>query len=505
MNTQIRRLYCEQEGQTVYLVAAVMFVILGMAAISIDIGYVLHGQRELQASTDAAATAGAEDLSDNDLAAGAAAIAKQYSGQAGNNNAIKDLGNVQATATPKCLTTTGVCAGCPCTNTASGDNAILVTETATAPTFFAKIFGITSVPLTASALASIKDSTVAPANLFVILDSTTSMQNTTDPTCAGATMSGLSTPYKIDCAKYGVKVFMSLLDPCAITEASCGAATNGNVANPVDEVSVMTFPGLTGSASANCPYCSTNADLDYTNCGKNVVQADISPYAAPGTYPPYYMITPLGSDYKTSDAPVTTCEGGNCGLNGANSNLVDAVDYGDGSTQGCSATSNAYGVHDLGGERTYYAGAIFEANSYIQALQPPRSSMQSAIILLSDGDSSTPTFVPGTPSTYTANPCHLAIKAAQSAASYANAAGLYTWFYTIAYGAQTSGTCTGDSPTISGCTTMSDMASDATKFYSDDSAGCSSPDNPTIKTLAGIFGKISNDFKTTRLLPLNTQ
>ena len=306
MNTQIRRLCREQEGQTIYLVAMAMFVILGMAAISIDIGYALHGQRELQASTDAAATAGAEDLSDNDTAANAAKIATQYSGQAGNNNAIKDLGNVLTVATPKCLTSTNVCAACPCTNTASGDNAILVTETATAPTFFAKIFGIKSIPLTASALASIKASTVAPANLFVILDSTASMQNTTDPTCAGATMSGLSTPYKIDCAKYGAKVFMSLLDPCAITQASCGAATNGNVANPVDEVSLMTFPGLTGSASANCPYCSTNANLDYTNCGKNLPSGDISKYAAPGTYPPYYMITPLGSDYKTSDSSVTS-------------------------------------------------------------------------------------------------------------------------------------------------------------------------------------------------------
>ena len=95
MNSLFRRLYHEQEGQVLYLVAALLVGLLGMAALSIDIGFALHGQRELQASADAAATAGAADISNNDTAAGAVLYAKNYDGVTGENNAIKDLYNVQ--------------------------------------------------------------------------------------------------------------------------------------------------------------------------------------------------------------------------------------------------------------------------------------------------------------------------------------------------------------------------------------------------------------------------
>ena len=53
MNTRFPRLYHDEGGQVLYLIAALLVVILGMAALSIDIGFALHGQRELQASADA--------------------------------------------------------------------------------------------------------------------------------------------------------------------------------------------------------------------------------------------------------------------------------------------------------------------------------------------------------------------------------------------------------------------------------------------------------------------
>ena len=156
MNFQIRRLYHEQQGQALYLVAALLIAMLGMAALSIDIGFALHGQRELQASADAAATAGAVDLSNNDTDSAAVAVAKSYSGVAGAQNAIHDLMNVTMSATyplPRCLTTV---VGLPCTVTSSGYNAMAVQETASAPTFFAKLWGINSIPLTAQSLSTVK-------------------------------------------------------------------------------------------------------------------------------------------------------------------------------------------------------------------------------------------------------------------------------------------------------------------------------------------------------------
>ena len=66
----------------IYLVAVALVVLLGMAALSIDIGFALHAQRELQASTDAAATAGANQLPN---ATNAINYAWCFSGVGGSN------------------------------------------------------------------------------------------------------------------------------------------------------------------------------------------------------------------------------------------------------------------------------------------------------------------------------------------------------------------------------------------------------------------------------------
>ena len=53
---------CEERGQGLVLAAFAMVVILGFAAIAIDVGLFLHERRELQKSADAAALAGAQEL-----------------------------------------------------------------------------------------------------------------------------------------------------------------------------------------------------------------------------------------------------------------------------------------------------------------------------------------------------------------------------------------------------------------------------------------------------------
>ena len=63
--------------------------------------------------------------------------------------------------------------------------------------------------------------------------------------------------------------------------------------------------------------------------------------------------------------------------------------------------------------------------------------------------------------------CQQAVDAADAAAT----AG--TWVYSVAYGASTSstGSCSTDSPHISACTTMQNIASDSKKFYADTAGG----------------------------------
>jgi hypothetical protein len=525
MNSLFRRLFYDQEGQVLYLVAALMTCLLGMAALSIDIGFALHGQRELQASADAAAEAGAADVSNNDTAAGAVAYANRFSGLTGENNAIKDLNNVQMVSPypqVQCLNFLKNL-NMSCNNTAGG-NALAVEETATAPTFFGKLFGINQINLTAKSLSAMKGGTPAPANIMILVDTTPSMDDQDrSGDCKTGTIPGLiGAPSKEDCAKWGVRTLLSQLSPCAVGLASCGGVTSGNVQNAVDEVSIMTFPGLASTSDQT---------KDYASCQKQSVTLSAYAPATPNATPPYYTVVPLSSDYRTSDTS---------GLNGGSSPVVQSVDWGDGA--GCSAESNAYGLQSPSGPYdTYFTTVISQAQTILSDLPAPRSSMQNAIIFLSDGDATALWCAPpscyygqmdftlSTPQSYSIDECHQAITAAQTAAATVNAANLKTWVYSVAWGSSTwtwnnsngSGSCKtdaapiGNSP-ISACDTMQGIASDPNKFYADQgraddngygghgSPGCVSPAHSSITSLSDIFAAIGGDFYTTRLLPWGT-
>jgi len=538
MNSLLRRLYHEQEGQAVFLVAAVMVFLLGMAALSIDIGFALHAQRELQASADAAATAGALDLSNNLSASTAYQTAYCASGvdnngftSSGNGslvcpngksygqNVSGDLPGVTMVSDSTATYPVAACLsqlttlGLACNNTA-GANALAVEEQVTVSTFFGKIFGVNSITLKAQSLAAMKGGTPSPANIEILLDTTPSMLNS-DPTC---TVPGISNPTREDCAKGGVRTLLNQLAPCAAGLSSCGTVTNGNVANAVTEVAVLTFPGL---------YSSSAVQNDYLNCQSTNVTNQMSAYQPASTStPPYVSIVPLSSDYKTSYSS---------DLNGSSSDLVKAVDWQDGA--GC--TTSKYGLqvgspYNVDGYNTFYASAITEAQTDLSAQTGVRAKMQGAIIIISDGDAtakwstngppppsgtcnrsvqSCSDFTTSTPQSYAQYECHQAITAAQTAAATKNAAGLATWVYAIAYGADTSSSssCSSDSnppghpaggsKPISGCDALRAIASDANKFYSDDASGCLSAAHPSITSLSDIFKNISNDFLTTRLLP----
>ena len=101
------------------------------------------------------------------------------------------------------------------------------------------------------------------------------------------------------------------------------------------------------------------------------------------------------------------------------------------------------------------------------------------------------------------NQCHEAI----TAAAAATAAG--TWVYSIAYGASTSptpGSCSTDSPAISACQTMQQIASDSGKFFSDTTGGktgCTSAAH-SVSELVSVFQTIAYSLVPPRLLPDNT-
>jgi Flp pilus assembly protein TadG len=493
MNALLRRLCHEQDGQALYLASALLVVLLGTAAISIDIGFAIHAQRELQASTDAAATAGALDLPN----ASAATTALCYSGVGTSGfggrrtcpngetlsaglNAYPDLPGVTAiNGTPlvTCVTasqlaTLSITLGPTCTN-AAGGNAVVVEQQVSVPTFFARVFGINSITLHANALVLEKGSQGAqpePVNIMLIVDTTHSMSDA-DSTCTGT---GVANPTREDCAKAGIRTMLTELEPCDPI-SGCGSFNgNGAATHPYQSVGLAIFPGLT----------NTSYDPDDYDCQTPTLSTSngISLYAATTTQPPYYTVVPLSNNYLTSGS-----------LNGASSNLVKAIDWANGNT----CTSSKYGLQDPGGAGTYYAGVINEAQSAFSTM----TGSKNVIILLSDGaaNATQSDFVSGTSSTYYTNDCAQAVTAAQNA----TAAG--TQVYAVAYGASTShsNSCTTDTSTYTGCYTMSQIASNPTLFYSDDADDCQSTANPNLTTLTQIFQAIGYNFQSTRVLPFS--
>jgi len=478
MNSLLRRMYQEQDGQALYLVAALIVVLVGMAAMSIDIGFALHAQRELQASADAAATAGALALPN----ANAAAIASEYTGELNQKNYKSDLPNVtmiNGTPLVACLTaaqlqTVGI-PNPPSCNNAAGGNALVVEEQASISTFFAKLIGVSSLTIHANSLVLQKGSpgtSPEPVNIMLIIDTTASMGDS-DPNCTGT---GLANPTREDCAKAGVRTLLSELQPCDPVKG-CGAINNGVATHPYQSVGLAIFPGLQ----------NTSYDADEYDCQTPAVSINngISYYANPTTQPPYYTVVQPSNDYLTA--------GSSPSLNGSSSNLVKAVDW----QNGNNCTSSKYGLQDPGGAHTYYAGVINEAQSNFSKL----SGSLNAIIVLSDGaaNATQNDFVSGTSANYYTNDCQQAVTAAQ------NATNAGTLVYTVAYGSSTShsNSCTTDSSTYTGCYTMSQMASNPTMFYSDDADGCQSADNPNLTSLNQIFAAIGYNFTWTRVVPFS--
>lgn len=126
------------ERGVVLVLAAILLplVFLGMAALAIDVGSFDQARQQAQATADAAALAGAHDLPSNATTAKADAV----------SYGAKNM----ASATVS-----------PTSPYNSSSSEIQVTVTASTPSFFGKIFGITSANVSATAVAAV---TGAPAS-----------------------------------------------------------------------------------------------------------------------------------------------------------------------------------------------------------------------------------------------------------------------------------------------------------------------------------------------------
>jgi hypothetical protein len=356
-------------------------------------------------------------------------------------------------------------------------NAVAVRESAIVKTTFAGLV-LPSFTVTATSTAAARGGAASPIDAYVILDNTESMTDDCSSTVTGIT----GTPEKLDCAKAGMRALLQALDPCNPDLTSCGAATaNGNsqlganVASPFDEIGLLVIPAIAGN-----PPSTSTLDTEI-NCSRSSSFSTTYPTWTPYTYNAGqsdggipasdddlgYQAVGLSSDYRPSDTNTT--------LNASTSNIAEAVGWGE-CPSGVYPDGNYYGLKDIGGQGSYLAGAITEAQHQLDVNARPGAT--NAIIVESDGQMNNPkTFTDD-------NPCASAI----DAAAQAKAAG--TLVYAIAYGSN--GTvCPDKNDTDTDLETMQDIASNSETFL----------DQPVAGDLTAAFTQVGQDLSAPRLIP----
>ncbi|MGC9974300.1 MAG: pilus assembly protein TadG-related protein [Gaiellaceae bacterium] len=239
LHTRLRRRSGE-DGQTVVLAVIAIVALLALSAFAIDVGYVYYAHRSLQASADAAALAGAQQLPD---ASAATATAEQFGTSSVGKNQLHNIGNVSETITTKCLSSLPGC---------DPVNAVVAEESAQVPTFFARVLGISSFNIKAKATAC-SYCGVKPLDIMVVVDRTGSMcmdhWGNNDPACTD-----------MNDEKTALKEFLGFLEPAR------------------QRVGLAVFPPATSVAAR----CNTPSDTNYNSTS--------SPY----------VVVPLSNDYATT-------------------------------------------------------------------------------------------------------------------------------------------------------------------------------------------------------------
>jgi hypothetical protein len=494
----LKKLLKETSGQTMYIMVLAMSSMIGLSGLAVDLGHGYYAIQQLQASTNMAALAGAAVMPDTDTAS---SNVTAYSSGSGDRNATGLLTNVHVTTSFLCLNTfaNATTDGVPCvasTGSTSGNfNAMRVIQTASTPTWFGCMFGLCNFNIAAVSTSLMAGGTNTPYNIAVIVDTTASMAAADNGTqCSGT---------QISCALGGVQSLLQLLFPCASGTTCTAISGTQQVKNPVDSVALFVFPAVTTATMSKDYVCNTSDPTTIPYTFTNVTTGSSQNLNPPATAT--YEVIPFSGNYKASDSATSLT---------ASSDIVIAA--------GASGISGCSGIQAPGGQGTYYAQVIYEAQAALVAQQTANPGTQNMMIIVSDGDATasassgqikaTTGTLNGT-GTASSNPtgyhsytypsalgeCGQAIVAAQAAAS----AG--TKVITIGYGAETSG-CTTDATYsaykgITPCKAIQDMASDSNYFFSDDGDGCVSPNQTHLTNLVQIFEYVVGITQTPRIVP----
>jgi len=543
--TQIRVAPDCEQGQGIALVLLMMMAMLGIAGLSVDVGRAYVLRQALQNEANAGALAAAGQVYYSSSTSQAQALATAYGG--GTYNAVPNAN--APVITPYCLNAL-MPTGQTCTST-SQSNAIRLTESANMNTLFMRIFGMRTMNVHATAMASMQGS-AQPWNVVIILDATGSMSNAP----ASGSCSGYST--KFACALHGVTTLLQRVNPCN----GASTCTTGSSGNSNFRVALFSFPNVSSSTvSKFYTTCAAPTSIPYTFPATNLTS--YSQDAA--TNGPYYAGNNASSPNERvpatyEDSPINSSNGA---ADGDANGFV--VNYWLGSSSSPAYLNSSSSIvkevaistpclTNPGGQGTYYAGVIYAAQAALTAEHALYPKAKNAIVILSDGQAQAvyngttpsnsnlgvgaPTQTSGgAPASdylqYIASPtstnyypsatdeCQQAIKAAQ----VAQAAG--TKIYSVAFGSTSSGCTTSSGGTdsalwasatsgqpaftalsqITPCAVMKNIASPTANnidyFYADSvSTGnsCTSTAN-SVSNVGDIFSSIAATFTSPRLMP----
>jgi Flp pilus assembly protein TadG len=142
----LRRFRRRPAGQTFLLISIALVVLLGVSALAVDIGDLWTTRRLMQSAADAGAVAGADEIAIGGTSTAITAAAKD----AASHNGFADGGT-----RPGATNTITVAVHNPPTSGpyAANSNAVEVDVSQTQPTYFMKVLGMQTVPVSTTAVA----------------------------------------------------------------------------------------------------------------------------------------------------------------------------------------------------------------------------------------------------------------------------------------------------------------------------------------------------------------
>jgi Flp pilus assembly protein TadG len=304
-----RRVAQPRRGQATIMLALMLVPMIGMLGLAADGGLYLYARRTTQAAADAAALAGARQLSKSIAAQAEVVAVVVANGQSGVNPSVQECRYVNDSNTP--------IGPASCTTPPSGASGVLVRTTTTVPTFFLPVIpgAPTTAVVTASAIARVQVVSGLMADAPFIVCGYGSWDVTLDPnTNNGGTTTPIllaDNPMRVNTAAIG-KIFRIWDSRLAQEGANCnegsqfkGLANSGENQNQTMpgwlEYSNGTSAGQTRSG-VNGPGGCLVGLTNFNNCVLILPLATNNPPSGGGSREIYgvgfaaFMMSPVGSN-----------------------------------------------------------------------------------------------------------------------------------------------------------------------------------------------------------------